>query len=210
MSDELDGRSMNRSQSLVGHRRLRRGALACFVSTAAFALLAFPALGGSTHPPRPKRGGNYEGQSTQVLPVEIHVGKSGKKVYGDFVEMLVCETGQPYMYSDNQGPFSPEFSFDAKLRHRRSFKESDSDDEDLPDDSSYGSGNLTGHFVDRVSGKFYSARHRTYRRVKGKFHTHLTIKDGNGKAVHECDTNTDFSGHPHPGSIRFKAKLQRH
>jgi hypothetical protein len=190
-------------------RPLKRCAFACILASATFALLAFPALGGAAHAPRPKRGGTYDGHSSQQLPVEIHVKPSGKKVTVYFVELLVCEDGRPYLYSDP--PPQPELFVGAKLRHARTFKWSGSDNEDLPDDSSYGNGDLTGHYADRVSGKFYSPRRHVYRRVKGRFHTHLTIRDGSGAAVHECDTNTDLeSGQSHAGSVAFKAKLKRH
>lgn len=120
----------------------------------------------------------------------LRVDRRGRLVAADVDERIDCE---------DSGYLMDSLWFETRLRKHRTFKEAGTDSGDLPDDPDVGSGNLTGDYVDTASGRFYGARKRIYRRVKGKFHTRLTIRDGSGAAVHECDT----------GTVTFTAKLAK-
>jgi hypothetical protein len=161
----------------------------------ALALLVLPApaaaKSGGHRPPAPKRGGVYSGTSSQLLPVKLRVSRKGKVVAVDLPELLVCEGSLFYP--------GEELTFDARIKKRRTFKMSGPESDDLPDDPTYGKGDLSGDYRDRASGTFYGARKRVYRKVKGRFRTHLTIRDGSGAAVHQCDS----------GTVRFTARLVR-
>jgi hypothetical protein len=157
----------------------------------ALLLLALPgAVMAKPHrSPGPKKGGHYVGKSSQGLPVSLRVDRRGSVVAADLDERIDCEGG----YLEDS------LSFETRLRKHRTFKEAGPESDDLPDDPDVGSGDLTGDYVDSASGRFYGARKRVYRRVKGKFHTRLTIRDGSGGAVHECDS----------GTVTFTAKLAK-
>jgi hypothetical protein len=155
-------------------------------------LVAIPATGAAKphRAPAPKKRGHYVGKSSQGLRVSLRVSRNGKVVTLDAPESLSCGDGLE---------LSDGMTYPTRIRKQRTFAESSTESDDWDDDPSIGPGNLTGDYRDNVSGRFYRARRGLYRRVKGKFRSRLTIRDGNGAAAAECDT----------GWVSFTAKLAK-
>jgi hypothetical protein len=152
--------------------------------------LAGPAAARPHKAPAPKKGGRYVGRSSQGKRVTFRIDRKGRKVTLRMPERLNC-AGGPLAYVDD------ELGFDTRIKKHRSFGESSSESDDIADDPDVGSGNLTVDYVDSVSGRFSRARKKVYRRLSGKFHTRMTIRDGSGAAVEKCDS----------GTVRFTATL---
>jgi hypothetical protein len=160
--------------------------LAALIS-GALALPGLPAVaaGLSAHP---KPGGTYKGSSSQRLPVSFRV-RSPKRVAAHVFESFDC--GDVRLDMD--------FTIDARLRKHRTFKVSFKESQDLGEDPSLGQGDLTGDFTTHLSGRFYSAKLKVFRRLKGTSRDHMDVKDGTGAVVKQCDT----------GPVTYKAKLVR-
>jgi hypothetical protein len=138
--------------------------------------------------PHPKPGGTYRGSSSQRLPVSFHI-RGSKRVAAHVVESFDCgDVG-----------FEMDFTIDARLKKHRSFKVSFTESEGLGQDASLGEGDLTGDFTTQLSGRFYRAKRRMFRRLKGTFRDHVDVKDAAGAVVKRCDT----------GPVTYTAKLVR-
>jgi hypothetical protein len=160
------------------------GPIVAALIAGALAVAAVPAAAAGVAP-HPKPGGTYKGSSSQQLPVSFHVRRT-ERVAAHVVESFDCGLDM-------------DFAIDARLRKQHSFKVSYTASEELGDDPSLGQGDLTGEFTTQLSGRFYSAKRKLFRRLKGTFRDHVDVKDGTGAVVKRCDT----------GPVTYKAKLVR-
>jgi hypothetical protein len=150
---------------------------------AAGLIAASTAAGASAHAPAKPR--SYAGHTSQGLAMSLKVSRSGRTLSGRLVEGVNCPSLQT--------GFSGRQSFHSPLPSNRKFAGSYDESGDLPDDPTTGTGDLT-----------YSAHHSI--RVKlgvkqavGTWHTQLTVLDGAGTPVGQCDS----------GRVSFHLKARR-
>jgi hypothetical protein len=153
----------------------------------ALVVVAIPALAAGIAP-HPKKGGTYKGRSSQGFSQSLHT-PSTKRVSVKLHMVQQCDG----FY------FEGGVTLKTKLRKHRRFKVSWADTGvDMKDDPTIGQGNITADFSGTARGRFYRAKKQVFRRVKGRFQEHATLKDGTGAVIHQCDT----------GSVTYKAKLR--
>ena len=150
-------------------------------------MIAIPALAAGIAP-HPKKRGTYKGSSSQGISESVRT-PSTKRVVAHLEVVVQCDG----FY------FSDVLDEKARLKKHRSFKTSWSDTGvDMPDDPTAGAGDLTGDFTGHEKGRFDRAKKHVFRRVKGTVQEHVTMKDGSGAVIHECDTDR----------VTYKAKLR--
>ena len=126
---------------------------------------------------------HYVGSTSQGYALDFKVSKSGKLVTMKYSYDVICPTlGSALPITGTKDTW--------KVSKARTFTGRWSFPTDLPDEPEVGSGNLTGIVVGSTSGKLGA------KRATGRFTEHLTVKDGTGAAIAECDT----------GAVKLRAK----
>jgi hypothetical protein len=171
-------------------RKLRLG-IAVLVPT----LLAFP-LGVTSADARlpsvvPKRGGTYEGATSQEQTVRFKVSRSGRSLEGEIGEVYDCGD---FGFIDRDaigGPLPTTGRISGSLRAEG----------DMPDDPDIGAGDITGLWRATISARFSKPAKRTRiaQVLSGTWRAHITVLDGTKNHIAECDT----------GTVKFTARLVR-
>ena len=119
---------------------------------------------------------SYVGRTSQGMAVSLKLPKSRKSVKVTIRVQHLC----PALGGTITGPDQ----FKVPVSRRGKYHDAWDDTEDFADDPSIGQGNLT----DRVTGS--EAGSLGAKKARGTYRERLTIIDGNGATVGECDTGT--------------------
>jgi hypothetical protein len=138
----------------------------------------------------PAKNGRYVGRTSQALPIELRTTRSGRSMTGSLLDVVGC----PGAGVTLRWPHS----FTAKLPARGSFRGGYQSQEDVPDSAEVGAGDLRGTYSHSLVATFSTPSRRGAKVVSGSWHSHLTIRDGNGAVAQECDS----------GTVSFKARLR--
>ena len=133
---------------------------------------------------RPAKRGRYLGPTTQLCelnsgvvircPIEIQVSRTRRSAIVGFAQAFHCPGGIALQRVD---------LFSSRVTGRGRIGGTSQFNDDIPDESSLGPGNLSGSFSQRFSGRFRSSRRST-----GSGQGHLIVRDEYGAPVAECDT----------------------